>query len=123
MHLLLPAYPSAIEAAEKKSIEVELEDFMGVGLMRLISARTPDTHFWLVDYPTLFRRPGGPYQDREGQDWPDNARRFAVFNHVSSVASTTVSRSPPVFHPPSAATPGRGLPSSHSRKAPPADET
>jgi starch synthase len=86
MHLLLPAYPSAIEAAEKKSIEVELDDFMGVGPMRLISALTPDTHLpiWLVDCPTLFRCPGGPYQDREGQDWPDNARRFAVFNHVAA---------------------------------------
>jgi starch synthase len=86
MHLLLPAYPSAIEAAEKKSIEVELEDFMGVGPMRVISARAPDTHLpiWLVDCPTLFRRSGGPYQDQEGQDWPDNARRFAVFNHVAA---------------------------------------
>ena len=86
MHLLLPAYPGAIEAAEKKSIEVELDDFMGAGPLRLIFARTPDTHLpiWLVDCPTLFRRPGGPYQDENRQDWPDNARRFAVFNHVAA---------------------------------------
>ena len=86
MHLLLPAYPSAIEAAENKSIEFELADFMGVGPLRLISARAPDTHLpiWLVDCPPLFRRTGGPYQDQERQDWPDNARRFAVFNHVAA---------------------------------------
>lgn len=86
MHLLLPAYPSAIEAVKKKSIEFELADFMGAGHLRLIFARTPDTDLpiWLVDCPMLFRRPGGPYQDQERQDWPDNARRFAVFNHVAA---------------------------------------
>ena len=86
MHLLLPGYPRAIEAAEKKSIEVELSDFMGVGPLRLMSARTPDTRLpiWLVDCPTLFRRPGGPYQDQDRQDWPDNARRFATFNHIAA---------------------------------------
>ncbi len=84
--LLLPAYPSAIEAAENKSIEFEFKDFMGAGPVRLISGHVPDTHLpiWLVDCPTLFQRPGGPYQDQDGQDWPDNARRFAVFNHVAA---------------------------------------
>ena len=86
MHFLLPAYPSAVEAAERKSIELELDDFMGAGPLRLIFARTPDTHLpiWLVDCPMLFQRPGGPYRDQNGQDWPDNARRFAVFNHVAA---------------------------------------
>ena len=89
MHLLLPGYPRAIEAAEKKSIEVEVADFRGVGPLRLISARTPDTGLpiWLVDCPSLFQRPGGPYQDQDRQDWPDNWRRFAVFNHVAAQLS------------------------------------
>ncbi len=43
VQLLLPAYPSAIEAAENKSIELEFEDLMGAGPLRLISGRTPDT--------------------------------------------------------------------------------
>lgn len=86
MHLLLPAYPGAVEAAERKSVELKLGDFMGAGPLRLIFARTPDTHLpiWLVDCPMLFQRPGGPYRDQNGQEWPDNARRFAVFNHVAA---------------------------------------
>ncbi len=86
MQLLLPGYPKAIESAANKSVEVELADFMGAGPMRLISARTPDTSLpiWLVDCPSLFRRSGGLYQDENGQDWPDNALRFAVFNHVAA---------------------------------------
>ena len=86
MQLLLPGYPKAIESAANKSVEAELADFMGAGPMRLISARTPDTSLpiWLVDCPLLFRRSGGPYQDENGQDWPDNALRFAVFDHVAA---------------------------------------
>lgn len=86
MQLLLPGYPKAIESAANKSVEVELADFMGAGPIRLISARTPDTALpiWLVDCPSLFRRSGGPYQDDDGQDWPDNAQRFAMFNHVAA---------------------------------------
>ena len=86
MRLLLPGYPKAIESAVNKSVEVELADFMGAGPMRLISARMPDTALplWLIDCPSLFRRSGGPYQDENGQDWPDNAQRFAMFDHVAA---------------------------------------
>ena len=86
MQLLLPGYPKAIEAAANKFVELEFADFMGAGPMRLISARTPDTSLpiWLVDCPSLFRRSGGPYQDENEQDWPDNALRFATFNHVAA---------------------------------------
>ena len=86
MQLLLPGYPKAIESAANKSVEVELADFMGAGPMRLISARMPDTALplWLVDCPARFRRSGGPYQDENGQDWPDNALRFAVFSQVAA---------------------------------------
>jgi starch synthase len=34
---------------------------------------------YLVDAPRLFDRPGGPYAGPDGQDWSDNAERFAVF--------------------------------------------
>jgi starch synthase len=34
---------------------------------------------YLVGAPSLFDRPGGPYAGPDGQDWPDNAERFAVF--------------------------------------------
>jgi starch synthase len=86
VHLLLPGYPRAIEAAHNKSVETEVADFMGVGPLRVVSARMPDSHLpiWLVDCPSLFHRPGGPYQDEHRQDWPDNGRRFAVFNHIAA---------------------------------------
>lgn len=35
---------------------------------------------WVVDCPELYDRDGGPYQDTAGNDWPDNALRFAIFD-------------------------------------------
>jgi starch synthase len=86
MHLLLPGYPLALEKAANKSVELEIADFMGGGLTRLIAARTPDTGLplWIIDCPALFRRPGGLYQDGDGADWCDNAKRFAVLSHAAA---------------------------------------
>ncbi|GIX21418.1 MAG: glycogen synthase [Gammaproteobacteria bacterium] len=32
----------------------------------------------LLDCPPLYDRPGGPYQNEAGEDWPDNALRFGL---------------------------------------------
>jgi starch synthase len=89
MHLLMPGYPRAIDAAVQKSVAVALDDFMGAGPLRLIAGCIPETGLplWLIDCPALFRRPGGLYQDEYGQNWPDNALRFAVLNHIAAQLS------------------------------------
>lgn len=38
----------------------------------------------LVHAPQLFDRPGGPYQDENGKDWPDNALRFGCLSHAAA---------------------------------------
>lgn len=84
VRLVLPGYPEALAAAANKTVQAELGDTSGIGATRLIAARTPDSGLplWLVDCPSLFRRQGALYCDPHGRDWPDNARRFAHFNHV-----------------------------------------
>jgi len=88
VRVVLPGYPKAIEAAVDKASPIDLAGICvaGAGPVRVIAARTPDTKLpiWLVDCPALFERPGGPYQDEHGSDWPDNARRFALFCHVAA---------------------------------------
>jgi starch synthase len=37
---------------------------------------------WLVDAPAMFDRPGLPYGDAEGVDWPDNPQRFTLFSEA-----------------------------------------
>ena len=46
---------------------------------------------YLVDSPEYFARPGNPYVDTDGNDWPDNALRFALFGRaVTSLSMGTV---------------------------------
>lgn len=39
---------------------------------------------WLVDYPGYFNYPGNPYVDEDGNAWPNNAERFALFCRVAT---------------------------------------
>lgn len=38
---------------------------------------------FFLRYPDYYERDGGPYQNAQGQDWPDNPRRFALLNRVA----------------------------------------
>jgi starch synthase len=40
------------------------------------SAKVP---IYLIDYPRYFERGGGPYANSDGDEWADNAQRFALF--------------------------------------------
>ena len=39
---------------------------------------------YLLDAPELYVRDGGPYQDKSGTDWPDNAARFALLGWAAA---------------------------------------
>ena len=86
VRLLLPGYPRAYTRIEKPRIVAKLDPMLGIADATLISGMFPDTDLpvWLIDSPTLFRRNGGLYQDDDGQDWPDNALRFAFLAHVGA---------------------------------------
>jgi starch synthase len=49
---------------------------------------------WLLDCAALYSRPCGPYLDAQGQDFTDNAERFAFLSHVAAWLSSTQSPSP-----------------------------
>ena len=58
-------------------------------------------HAYLIDAPWLFGRDGGPYQDSEGRDWPDNGRRFGLFARIAATLAsdeTPLLWRPDVFH-------------------------
>jgi starch synthase len=62
VHLVVPGYLQALERKSGKIREsIELGDLLGVGGVRMLSARMPDTGIpvWLVDCPELFARSGG----------------------------------------------------------------
>lgn len=83
VRLILPAYRAALKGAGPRVSLATLE-VGAYGSARLLQGVFPASNItlWLVDVPHLFDREGGPYSDPSGQDWPDNAERFAVFARV-----------------------------------------
>lgn len=83
MRVVVPGYEQALAAAANKITRLRLGDGAGAPA-QLVEARMPDSGLpvWLIDCPALFRRPGGPYQDEAGADWPDNAQRFGEFSRA-----------------------------------------
>jgi starch synthase len=86
IRLMMPAYPQALDTAIRKRVVAERPGWQGAPPSRIISALTPDTQLplFLLDCPPLYRRGGGPYQDSDGRDWPDNAQRFALLSRAAA---------------------------------------
>lgn len=78
IRLCLPAYPEVI--SKLKHYDVRAETRYYNQSVRILQSTLPgsDVTLWLVDCPSLFMRPGGPYSDAHGHEWHDNALRFAV---------------------------------------------
>lgn len=74
---LLPGYPSVMDHVAAATLAHRWPGFFG-GSATLVSAEVAGLKLLLLDAPHLFRRTGGPYQDSDGNDWPDNATRFAA---------------------------------------------
>ena len=85
--LVLPGYAHAIRRAASAREIARFDGLLGCSDVRLLSARLPDSGLpiWLVDCPALYGRGGGLYQDENGDDWDDNALRFALLNHVAAM--------------------------------------
>lgn len=90
VRLLLPAYPQAIERAPATKVVAQFDDILGCGETRILATHLPGSRvpLWLIDCPSLYGRNGGLYQDSAGNNWPDNALRFALLNHVAVMIAT-----------------------------------
>jgi starch synthase len=86
VRLLVPGYPSVLEGVKNKRLRARFSS-LAAGEVRLHSAVMPDNGVpvWVVEYPPLYERDGGPYQDPYGHDWVDNAQRFALLSKVAAI--------------------------------------
>lgn len=92
VRLLLPAYTAVLAKVKNRKIVASTRYYNLT--INIIETRLSGTNVitWLVDCPALFDRPGGPYTDQHGNDWNDNALRFAVFCLAAvDIASDTLS--------------------------------
>jgi len=87
MRVLLPGYPQVMDALKTKSRVAALPGLPGVPAASLVASKLPSgLPLLVVDCP-IYDRPGGPYQDGSGIDWPDNDLRFGLFSYVGAVLS------------------------------------
>jgi starch synthase len=59
------------------------EDLHG-GPARVLFARVGKLDLAVLEAAHLYQRPGNPYTDAAGRDWPDNAHRFAALGRAAA---------------------------------------
>ncbi|MGB3644882.1 MAG: glycogen synthase GlgA [Mesorhizobium sp.] len=83
MRSLIPGYPAVTDAFRKKKPVLSYPALQG-GKASVHEVRLAGLDLFVLDAPHLFDRPGGPYGDATGSDWPDNWRRFAALGQVGA---------------------------------------
>ncbi|ODT15099.1 MAG: starch synthase [Mesorhizobium sp. SCN 65-12] len=83
MRTLIPGYPQVMDAFKKKKAVHQYPLLQG-GKASVQAAELAGLDLFVLDAPHLFDRPGGPYGDASGGDWPDNWRRFAALSQVGA---------------------------------------
>ncbi len=86
VRMLLPGYPAVLAGVQDAQTVLELGLCFGALRTRLLLARLPGSGLpaYVIDAPYLYRREGGPYQDPQWQEWPDNLQRFALLGWVAA---------------------------------------
>lgn len=86
VRLLLPGLPPVLDAVLHAKTVLDMGALFGAGRSRLLLGRMPGTQLpvYVIDAPYLYRRDGGPYQARDGSEWPDNLQRFALLGWVAA---------------------------------------
>ena len=90
VRLLLPAYADLLaNLASVPEVAAELE--LAGETVRILQTRLPGTPLttWLLEHPLFSGRPGNPYQDEQGDPWPDNADRFLLLSRAAALISTS----------------------------------
>ncbi len=82
VRIIVPAYPDVASGVPQQRIVGQATVPLGTATLR--QGLMPDSNVPVltVDHGSLSARRGSPYVDESGQDWPDNASRFALFCQV-----------------------------------------
>ena len=89
--VIVPGYTSIIENVETAPVLRNIPMRFGAGVERFSVLRASDSHgvpMYLIDHPGFFRRPG--IYGENGNDYPDNMRRFIFFGRAATIASSEI---------------------------------
>lgn len=103
VRVLVPGYREVLDKLEEPGEPQPLGDPLGMGDTALCPGTLPGlgTPVYAIRCPDLYERPGGPYLDPHGNDWPDNHLRFALLCRVATllaVAGAPLGWQPEVVH-------------------------
>ena len=88
VRVLLPGYGAVLAGLSNARRVARLPGVGSFPAAELLEAQGPHNQRLLaLKCPMLFERDGGPYVDRDGKDWPDNAVRFGLLSHVAALLS------------------------------------
>lgn len=92
IRVLMPAYRSLLGSVDRSKPIAVLPRASALPEAAIVEATLPSgVPALLIDCPPLFDREGGPYQDARGQDFGDNAQRFALLSRAAARLSTSAS--------------------------------
>ena len=80
---LLPGYPAVLAALQAAEPVYAVPHLHG-GSARVLAGKAAGLELFVLDAPHLFDRPGNPYMQPDGRDWPDNPQRFAALARVAA---------------------------------------
>jgi phosphoglucomutase len=83
MRSLLPGY-RAVMSKITNAEQVHHYPALFGGTAELIRVHVDGLDLYVLNAPHLYDRPGGPYGDTSGADWPDNWQRFAALSRVGA---------------------------------------
>lgn len=84
VRVLIPAYPAVRLASTVAESVAFLPDLFGGDGRILLGQVGENLQVMTVEAPHLFDRPGNPYVNAAGKDWPDNHLRFAALSWAGS---------------------------------------
>lgn len=84
IRLLLPAYPALLQAAGGLRPVAQLRSPIGATDARVLRGSIQDIPAYLLETGSLYKKPGNPYVDGEGRDWPDNHLQFALLGWMAA---------------------------------------
>ena len=80
---LVPGYPGVMAALQGAVAVHSLPDLFG-GPARVLEGKAAGLHLFCIEAPHLYNRPGTPYGQPDGTDFPDNPQRFAALAQVAA---------------------------------------
>ncbi len=83
MRPLVPGYPAVMERLQSREVLHRFPALFG-GPAAIVAGEAGGLELFTIEAPHLYERPGNPYMDRQGRDWPDNAQRFAALSWVAA---------------------------------------